>query len=75
MVHECRAVPGGSELRTRFFMGYCVKDGKPHKMIPDGIKMPLEPVQALLKHNMKEFANLAAILPEVYAEFIDDFVK
>ncbi len=75
MVHECRAVPGGSELRTRFFMGYCVKDGKPFKMIPDGIKMPLEPVQALLKHNMKEFANLAAILPEVYAEFIDDFVK
>ena len=75
MVHQCRAVPGGSELRTRFFMGYCVKDGKPHKMIPDGIKMPLEPVQALLKHNMKEFANLAAILPEVYAEFIDDFTK
>ena len=75
MVHFVRPVPGGSELRTRFFMGYNVVDGKPHKMIPDGMKMPLEPVQALLKHNIKEFANLAAILPEVYAEFIDDFTK
>ena len=56
-------------------MGYNVVDGKPHKMIPDGMKMPLEPVQALLKHNIKEFANLAAILPKVYAEFIDDFTK
>ncbi len=56
-------------------MGYGVKNGKPHKMLPDGFNMPLEPVQALLRHNMKEFANLAAILPEVYNEFIDDFVK
>jgi len=73
MVHFLRRVPGGCELRTRFFMGYNVVDGKPHKMLPDGVKMPLEPVQALLRHNIKEFTNLAAILPEVYGEFIGDF--
>ena len=75
MVHCIRRVPGGCELRSRFFMGYNVVDGKPHKMLPDGVTMPLAPVQALLKHNIKEFTNLAAILPEVYNEFIDDFTK
>ena len=75
MVHCIRRVPGGCELRSRFFMGYNVVDGKPHKMLPDGVTMPLAPVQALLKHNIKEFTNLAAILPEVYNEFIDEFTK
>ncbi|MBR3060021.1 MAG: hypothetical protein IKG89_05355, partial [Oscillospiraceae bacterium] len=75
MVHCIRRVPGGCELRSRFFMGYNVVDGKPHKMLPEGVTMPLAPVQALLKHNIKEFTNLAAILPEVYNEFIDDFTK
>jgi len=74
MVHCIRRVPGGCELRSRFFMGYNVVDGKPHKMLPDGVKMPLEPVQALLRHNIKEFTNLAAILPEVYNEFIGEFI-
>ena len=73
MSHFVRPVPGGSELRTRFWMGYCVKDGKPQKAIPDGVEFPLEPVKALLMHNIKEFTNLAAILPEVYAEFSKDF--
>lgn len=75
MCHVLRPVPGGCELRSRFFMGYNVVDGKPHKMLPDGVNMPLEPVQALLKHNIKEFTNLAAILPEVFAEFGPDFIK
>jgi hypothetical protein len=75
MVHCIRRVPGGCELRSRFFMGYNVVNGKPHKMLPDGVTMPLAPVQALLKHNIKEFTNLAAILPEVYNEFIDEFTK
>lgn len=73
MCHFVRPVPGGSELRTRFWMGYCVSDGKPKKAIPDGVEFPLEPVKALLMHNIKEFTNLAAILPEVYTEFSKDF--
>ena len=75
MVHFVRPTDDGVELRTRFWMGYSVIDGKPKCIIPPGHKMPLQPVKALLTHNMKEFTNLAAILPEVYAEFHDDFVK
>lgn len=73
MCHFLRPVEGGCELRTRFWMGYSVIDGKPKKIIPDGMKFPLEPAKALLLHNMREFANLAAILPEIYAEFSPDF--
>ena len=56
-------------------MGYHVVNGKPEKMFPDGFRIPLDGVKCLMMHNIKEFTNLAAILPEVYAEFYDDFVK
>ncbi len=75
MVHFLRPVEGGCELRSRFWMGYCVVDGKPKKMLPDAFRIPLDGVKALLMHNIKEFTHLAAILPEVYAEFIDEFTK
>ena len=49
-------------------------DGKPKKLIPDGAPpFPLAPVKALFFHNIAEFTNLAAILPEVYAEFHEEF--
>ena len=73
MVHFLRPVEGGCELRTRFWMGYSVIGGKPVKILPPGVKIPVEPVKALLMHNIKEFTNLAAILPEVYAEFHEGF--
>ncbi len=72
MVHFIRPVPGGCELRSRFWMGYGVVDGKPTKLLPPGITIPLEPVKALLDHNIKEFTHLASILPEIYAEFGDE---
>jgi len=75
MCHFMRPVEGGCELRSRFWMGWHVIDGKPVKMIPDGFRMPLDGVKSLLMHNIKEFTNLASILPEVYNEFIDDFTK
>ncbi len=71
MCHFVRPVEGGSELRTRFWMGYSIVDGKPVKRLPDGVKMPLEVGRNVLTHNNKEFANLAAILPEIYGEFKD----
>jgi hypothetical protein len=73
MVHFMRPTKEGSELRTRFWMGYNVINGKPSRMFPKDGQFPLEPVKALLLHNIKEFTNLAAILPEVYAEFRDKF--
>ncbi|MBE6914879.1 MAG: FAD-dependent oxidoreductase [Ruminococcaceae bacterium] len=75
MCHFLRPVEGGCELRSRFWMGYHVIDGKPVKFLPDGVKMPLAPVKSLLMHNIKEFTHLAAILPQVYAEFHEEFEK
>lgn len=75
MVHFVRPTKNGCELRTRFWFGYKLENGKYSKAFPEGMVFPLQPVKALLTHNMKEFANLASILPEVYAEFHEDFVK
>lgn len=73
MCHFVRPTENGCELRTRFWMGYCVKGGKPVKLLPEGVEFPLEPVKALLMHNIKEFTHLASILPEIYGEFKDKF--
>ena len=73
MAHFIRPTAEGSELRTRFWFGWGVRDGKPVKILPDGAKIPPEGVKELLLHNIKEFSNLAAILPKVYAEFKDQF--
>jgi len=73
MCHFLRPTANGSELRTRFWVGYCVQDGKTKKKLvaPTGL-MPESIVSKLLEHNIKEFTNLKAILPEVYQEFKDD---
>ncbi len=73
MVHFIRPVEGGCELRSRFWIGYSAIDGKPVKTLPNGVKLPLAPVKALLTHNIKEFTHLAAILPKLYEEFHADF--
>jgi len=73
MCHFVRTVPGGSELHTRFWMGWCIKDGGPVKAIPDGAVFPIEMPKELLRHNIKEFTNLAALLPKVYPEYKDKF--
>ncbi len=75
MCHFLRPVEGGCELRSRFWMGWHVVDGKPCKALPDGVKIPLGAVKSLLMHNIKEFTHLAAILPSVYAEFHEEFEK
>lgn len=71
MIHFLRPTANGSELRTRFFMGYM--------STPNGvIRVPEFPRidgmgRALLMHNVKEFTHLAKILPDVYNEFKDDW--
>ena len=73
MVHFLRPVEGGCELRTRFWFGYHVIDGKPVCILPEGAKFPVIVVKELLNHNIKEFTNLAAILPELYEKYHDKF--
>ncbi len=71
MVHFLRPTAEGCELRTRFWMGYTVADGKPVR-IPDFPANEMA-AKAMLIHNVKEFTHLAKLLPVVYAQFKDDF--
>ena len=68
MTHFLRPVDGGSELRSHFWFGWQIENGEPVKRIPDGVVIPSVAAVALLKHNVIEYTNLAAILPTLYAE-------
>ena len=68
MTHFLRPCEGGSELRSFFWFGWQIIDGKAVKSIPDGVKVPAKGPVCLLNHNVKEFANLARILPSLYGE-------
>lgn len=73
MTHFLQPVPGGSQLRSRFWFGWQIIDEKPVKSIPDGIKVPAAGPVCLLNHNVKEFSNLARLLPKVYYEEKDNW--
>lgn len=74
MTHFLRPVEGGSVLRSRFWLGYQIYDTVPMKMIPEGAKIPAFVAKGLLHHNIKEFANLARILPSLYEEEKDHWI-
>lgn len=73
MTHFIREIEGGVELRTRFWMGWTVSNGKDVKELPDGFRMPDFGPRALCLHNIKEFTNLAALLPKIFAEEKNNF--
>lgn len=73
MTHFLRPAPGGSELRSHFWFGWQIIDGEPVKCIPNGVQVPAIASKSLLSHNVVEFSNLAALLPEVYAEEKDNW--
>jgi hypothetical protein len=56
-----------------WWFGWQIIDGKPVKCIPDGFKIPSVGPICLLNHNVKEFSNLARILPDVYREEKDNW--
>ncbi|AKA68220.1 DAPG hydrolase family protein [Clostridium scatologenes] len=68
MLHLFREVPSGVESRSRFWMGYHMINGKPCKLLPEGIQIPVQSAMGLAFHNVEEYSNLAAILPELYKE-------
>jgi phloretin hydrolase len=68
LVHFVREVPGGVELRTRFWMGWHVMNKKPYKLMPDGASLPEIAIKGLATHNVCEFSNLASFLPQLYEE-------
>jgi len=68
MCHFIRAIPGGIEFRTRFWMGYTLVDRKPVFMLPYGIKVPEDAVHGLAQHNVEEYSNFRVMLPLIYKE-------
>lgn len=74
MCHFVRPTKDGCELRTRFWMGYCVKDGRPKKKVLPPVRLiPESVIYKLLEHNVKEFTNLRSFLPEIYEELKNVF--
>jgi hypothetical protein len=68
MCHFIRDIEGGVEFRTRFWMGYQMVDAEPVFMLPEGIRVPESVPRGLFLHNLEEYANLRAILPQLYTE-------
>jgi hypothetical protein len=68
MCHIFRQHPKGLEHRTRFWMGYRMSNGKPELTLPPGVKVPVEAVQGLARHNVCEFTRWGQFLPRIYKE-------
>ena len=67
--HVTRAIPDGIELRSRFWIGWIIVDKEPVRVgegLPTNVLEEL--AHRLAYHCPKEYYNLAAILPDVYAE-------
>lgn len=68
MLHFIREIPRGIEYRSRFWMGYQVIDRKPQLLLPKGERVPEWAPRGGAQHNVHEYANLSAILPEIYKD-------
>lgn len=68
MTHKYYTVQGGIMFESRFWIGYKFEEGEFIKIIPEGKEVPEIVPRSLFRHNIKEFTNLAAILPRVYSE-------
>ncbi|WP_411682182.1 DAPG hydrolase family protein [Clostridium thailandense] len=73
MTHMCQEVDGGIIFKSRFWMGYGLVNGEVVKVVPEGVTIPEIVPRSLFSHTIKEYANLAAILPELYAEEKDNW--
>lgn len=68
MTHKWYPYKDGVMFESAFWIGYKWEDGKIVRGLPEGVSIPPVVPQALFAHNIKEYSNLAAILPSVYAE-------
>lgn len=72
MTHKWYPYKDGVMFCSRFWIGMGIVDGKIIKTLPEGAKIPEIVPQGLFAHNIKEFTNLAVILPQVYEENKDN---
>ncbi len=68
MCHFCREIEGGVEMRTRFWMGKKMVDQIPVHCLPKPVRIPEIVPKSLAQHNVREYANLARLLPRIYKE-------
>ncbi len=69
MCHTVRELEGGGiELRTRFWFGFHIIDGKPVKILPDGVVMDPSVPKGLAHHAIQEYTRLSYLLPKVYGK-------
>ncbi len=73
LVHQIRAVEGGSEMRSRFWMGgeyialrWQWMPGFFSKILQKSVKLPEQQAKDLLIHCAEEMNHLAAFLPQLY---------
>ena len=71
MTHKWYPYQDGIMFCSRFWIGYALKDGQYLKAVPEGVQIPTFVPQGLFAHNIKEFSNLAAILPKLWNELED----
>lgn len=75
LAHHVRAVPGGSEMRSRFWMGGAHVAGRnligslAAAVAKRVLRITESDARALLVHCGQEMPHLAAFLPALYAEF------
>ncbi|HCM5830590.1 DAPG hydrolase family protein [Klebsiella pneumoniae] len=69
MCHIFRDTQNGLEHTTRFWLGYFLKNGEAHLVLPPEISVPETVVQGLARHAVNEFTRLQYILPDLYKEF------
>ena len=70
--HQVKEADGGVIVRTRIWYGWTVMYGNNFKSLPDGFIMQPMVAQELMIQNATEWANVAAILPQLYAEEKDN---
>lgn len=73
MTHKWYPHEDGVMFCSRFWVGYGETENGMESILPENASVPEQVVQGLFIHNIKEFSNLAAILPEVYRENKDNF--
>jgi len=68
--HAIREVDGGIEYRSRYWLNYTIKNGKPYKskMPLPTRKMTYHMARCNCLHSLTEYNNLASILPSLYRE-------
>ena len=66
--HAIREVKGGIEYRSRYWVGYTMKSGRPVRpLLPLPFKM-MDLARNNCLHSLTEYKNLASFLPQLYKE-------